>query len=70
MNAFHWSLIAIVVVLLVAAFMRRRGHSPLECPKCHSKSNYLTYGDFYAICQECAWEEHAKRLAEKKTPYN
>lgn len=69
-NAFHWSLIAVVVVLLLAAFMRRRSYSPLQCPKCNSTNNCLTYGDFYDNCPECAWDEYAKHTAAKKHPSN
>ena len=69
MNALYL-LAAVVALFIIAAFLRRRSHSPLECPKCHSTNNYLTYGDHYAICQECAWEEHAARIAANKNAHN
>ena len=70
MNILFWGLIAVVVFLLVIAFLRRRSHSPLECPRCNSTNSYRSYGDHYALCQECAREVHVERIAAKKNPHN
>lgn len=69
MNVFGWSLLTVVVILLVAVFIRCRSHSWLECPKCQLMK-HLTFGDDYPICKECAWEEYVARIASKKHPHN
>lgn len=66
MGYVFWGIIIVAILVLVTRILLRRlalkDPKFVVCPTCHTKINFLAHG---GVCQDCAWDDFAKRMKNK-----
>lgn len=59
MNALYAISVTMAVVALIIWWSTKKNpQKMIDCPSCHTSTNFLTLS---GICQDCAWKEIAER---------